>query len=136
MNCLFDCGSKRKNDLEENVIRDLPCSRRRSLSWDTNFAMKSDFAFPAVALMCSLSLKIKNIVNLIAPDNTQLLLDVTDMTVVSGMTITWGTCKQDCRNDTPCCLSSAVELSFLRLHTEESTFHLFRNEQMKQNTFI
>lgn len=36
--------------------------------------------------MSSLSLTIEN-VNLIAPDNTQLLLDVTDTTIVSDMTI-------------------------------------------------
>lgn len=38
--------------------------------------------------MCSLSLEITNVLNLIAPE-TQLLLDVVDTTVVSDMTIIW-----------------------------------------------
>lgn len=55
--------------------------------------------------MCSLGLKIENVINLITPDNAQLLVDVTDMTIVSDMKIIWGACKQDGHNDTPCCPS-------------------------------
>lgn len=72
--------------------------------------------------MCSLSLEIANILNLIAPD-TQLLLDVVDVTVVSDMTIIWGIWKQDSQDGIPCCPNIFP-------------FHLFRNEQIKQNTFI
>lgn len=70
--------------------------------------------------MCSLSLEIARV--------TQLLLDVVDRTVVSGMTIVRGTCRQDCQDGIPCCPDLCCLIIL--------PFHLVQNEQMKQNIFI
>lgn len=77
--------------------------------------------------MCSSSLEITNVLNATAPD-TQLLLDVVDMTVVSDMTIIWGICKQDCQDGIPCCPDLCCLIIL--------PFHLVQNEQIKRNTFI
>lgn len=70
--------------------------------------------------MCSLSLEIARV--------TQLLLDVVDKTVVSGMAIVRGTCRQDCQDGIPCCPDLCCLIIL--------PFHLVQNEQMKQNIFI
>lgn len=107
----------------ENVIQDLHCNQKRP-PWDTNFSL----TFCIFCRDFNVLSKLRNHKCFKFNCSWYTTLDVVGMTVVSDMTIIWGTCKQDSQGGIPCCPNLCCLIIF--------PFHLVQNELIKQNSFI